>query len=131
MSEKLGMIAYGENSQEVFLGYSVTQHKNISEATAQAIDAEIKRIIDGAYEKAKKILTDNIEELHRLAQGLLEYETLTGDEIRMVLRGEKIIRKSPEEQAAETRRASVPPAVVPAPAAPPPGPGLGPAPLPG
>jgi len=108
MSEKLGMIAYGDNSQEVFLGHSVTQNKNVSEATAREIDGEIKDIIDRAYSKARRILTENIEELHRLARGLLEHETLTGDEIRTVLRGEPVIRKVVDEPAPESRRASVP-----------------------
>ncbi len=128
MSDKLGMIAYGDNSQEVFLGHSVTQNKNVSEVTAREIDAEIKAFIDGAYAKAKQILTDNIEELHRLARGLLEYETLSGDEIRQVLRGEPVIKKVIDEPAPENRRASVPPAG--RPAAPPPT-GFGTAPQPG
>ena len=79
MSDKLGMIAYGDNSQEIFVGHSLTQNKNVSEATAREIDAEIKDIIDRAYSKAKRILTENVEELHRLARGLLEHETLSGD----------------------------------------------------
>jgi cell division protease FtsH len=128
MSDKLGMVAYGDNSQEVFLGHSVTQAKNVSEATAREIDAEIKAIIDGAYARAKQILTDNLEGLHRLAQGLLEYETLSGDEIRTVLRGEPVIRKVVDEPAPETRRASVPSAGRPLPQ-PPSGPA--PAPQPG
>ncbi len=129
MSEKLGMIAYGDNSQEVFLGHSVTQAKNVSEATAREIDAEIKDIIDRAYAKAKRILTDKIEELHRLARGLLEHETLSGDEIRTILRGEKVIRTVVDEPAPENRRASVPTTARPAPV--PPAGGLGAAPLPG
>jgi len=108
MSEKLGMIAYGDNSQEVFLGHSVTQNKNVSEATAREIDGEIKDIIDRAYAKARRLLTENVEELHRLARGLLEHETLSGDEIRTVLRGEPVIRKVVDEPAPESRRASVP-----------------------
>ena len=127
MSDKLGMIAYGDNSQEVFLGHSVTQNKNVSEATAREIDAEIKAIIDTAYAKARKILTDNLDELHLLARGLLEYETLSGEEIRTVLRGEPVIRKVVDEPAPESRRASVPHAGRPV-ARPP---GLGPAPQPG
>ncbi|MBV9749312.1 MAG: cell division protein FtsH, partial [Acetobacteraceae bacterium] len=103
----LGMIAYGDNSQEVFLGHSVTQSKNVSEGTAREIESEVKRIIDEAYSRAKRILTDNVEELHRLARGLLEYETLTGEEIKQVLRGEPVIRKVVDEPAPE-RRASVP-----------------------
>jgi cell division protease FtsH len=108
MSTKLGMIAYGDNSQEVFLGHSVTQNKNVSESTAQEIDREIKAIIDNAYVKARSILTENIDGLHRLAQGLLEYETLSLDEIRQVLRGEPVIKKIVDDPAPETRRASVP-----------------------
>ncbi len=130
MSDKLGMIAYGDNSQEVFLGHSVTQSKNVSEATAREIDAEIKEIIDTAYGKARHILTENIEELHRLARGLLEHETLSGDEIRTVLRGEPVIRKVVDEPAPENRRASVPTTTRPNPAPPTAG-GLGPAPQPG
>ncbi len=130
LSDKLGMIAYGDNSQEVFLGHSVTQNKNVSEATAREIDAEIKDIIDRAYAKAKRILTENVEELHRLARGLLEHETLSGDEIRTVLRGEPVIRKVVDEPAPESRRASVPTAGRPASPTPPAG-GLGPAPQPG
>ena len=102
MSEGLGMIAYGDNSQEVFLGHSVTQNKNVSEVTAREIDAEIKGIIDRAYSRSKTILTENIEQLHRLARGLLEHETLSGDEIRTVLRGDPVIKKVVDEPAPET-----------------------------
>ena len=128
MSDKLGMIAYGDNSQEVFLGHSVTQNKNVSEATAREIDGEIKGIIDRAYAKARRLLTENVEELHRLARGLLEHETLSGDEIRTVLRGEPVIRKVVDEPAPESRRASVPTAG--RPVVPPAG-GAAPAPQPG
>ena len=129
MSDKLGMIAYGDNSQEVFLGHSVTQNKNVSEATAREIDGEIKAIIDKAYAKARRILSENVEELHRVARGLLEHETLSGDEIRTVLRGEPVIRKVVDEPAVENRRASVPTAG--RPAAPPSAGGAAPAPQPG
>jgi cell division protease FtsH len=125
MSEKLGMIAYGDNSQEVFLGHSVTQNKNVSEATAQEIDREIKAIIDNAYNRARTILSENIHELHAIAQGLLEYETLSGDEIRQVIRGEPVIKKIVDEPAPETRRASVPTTSKPSPL--PPGLGAAPA----
>ncbi len=128
MSDKLGMIAYGDNSQEVFLGHSVTQNKNVSELTARDIDGEIKLFIDTAYSNAKSLITERLEELHRLARGLLEYETLSGDEIRTVLRGEPVIRKVVDEPAADARRASVPTAT--RPMVPPTG-GLGPAPQPG
>jgi cell division protease FtsH len=128
MSEKLGMISYGDNSQEVFLGHSVTQNKNVSEVTAREIDTEVKGLIDRAYAHATQILTDHLDELHRLARGLLEYETLSGDEIRIVLRGEPVIRKVVDDPAPESRRASVPTT---RPAAPPPPGGLGAAPQPG
>jgi cell division protease FtsH len=128
MSETLGMIAYGDNSQELFLGHSVQQNKSVSEHTAQSIDREIKTIIDTAYAKAKAVLTEHLDELNRLARGLLEYETLSGDEIRQVLRGEPVIRRVVDEPAPEQRRASVPttsskPSAMP--------PGLDPAPQPG
>jgi cell division protease FtsH len=107
MSDALGMIAYADNSQEVFLGHVVTQTKNVSEATAQKIDAEIRAIIDEAYARAKAILSEHIDELHLLAKGLLEHETLTGEEIRQVIRGEPITRARPDD-AVNTGRGSVP-----------------------
>jgi cell division protease FtsH len=116
MSDKLGMIAYGDNGQEVFLGHSVTQHKNVSEATAREIDNEIKSIIDAAYAKARKLLTENIGALHAIARALLEFETLSGDEVRGVLRGEPVVRKPVEDVVPpENRRASVPAAGRPVP----------------
>ena len=108
MSEKIGMISYGDNGQEVFLGHSVTQNKNVSEVTAREIDTEIKSIIDTAYVKARAILSENVEDLHRIARGLLEYETLSGEELRTVMRGEPVIKKVNDEPAPESRRASVP-----------------------
>jgi len=72
MSDRLGMVAYGDNSQEVFLGHSVTQTKNVSEETARLIDAEIRGIIDGAYARAKQILTDNREQLDRISKILAQ-----------------------------------------------------------
>jgi cell division protease FtsH len=110
MSEKLGMIHYGANQEEVFLGHSVTQSKNMSESTATTIDAEIKKLVQGGYDKAKKVLTDHLDELHKVAQGLLEYEMLSGEEIKAILRGEKIIRKDEDDgaAAASTPTSSVP-----------------------
>jgi cell division protease FtsH len=131
MSEKLGMISYGDNSQEVFLGHSVTQNKNVSEATAREIEAEVKAMIDAGYNRAKEILVEHIEELHMLANGLLEYETLSGAEVRQILRGEKITRTVVDEPAPDNRRASVPSTGGFRPDPAPPGGGLGPAPMPG
>lgn len=127
MSEKLGMIAYGSNDQEVFLGHSVTQSKNVSEATAREIDAEIRNIIDDSYARAKHTLQTHIEELHALAKGLLEHETLSGDEIRLVIRGEPVVRNRPDEPT-PAGRGSVPSSGRPRPGG---GPGLNPAPQPG
>ncbi|HTT99591.1 MAG TPA: ATP-dependent zinc metalloprotease FtsH, partial [Rhizomicrobium sp.] len=101
LSDALGPIEYGENQEEVFLGHSVSRTQNISEATAQKIDAEIRRIIDECYSKAKQILTDKRSDLNVLARGLLEYETLTGDEIVALLKGIAPVRtpyEDPEPQ---------------------------------
>ena len=81
LSKELGPILYGENEEEVFLGRSVARQQNMSEETARKVDAEIKRFVDMGYERAKKILNDKIEDLHKLAKALLVYETLTGTEI--------------------------------------------------
>jgi cell division protease FtsH len=103
MSDELGPIAYAENQEEVFLGHSVSRTQNVSEATAQKIDAEIHRIIDDCYSRAKKILTDNINDLNVLARGLLEYETLTGDEIIALLKGIPPVRTPYEEPTLPAR----------------------------
>jgi cell division protease FtsH len=97
MSDELGPLAYAENQEEVFLGHSVSRTQNISEATAQKIDQEIHRIIDDCYKRANEILTTRIDELHTLAKGLLEYETLTGDEIVGLLKGVLPVRTPYEE----------------------------------
>lgn len=103
MSDTLGPVLYAENSGEVFLGKSVTQNKNISEDTAKLVDAEIKRLVITAYEQAKKMLQDKQKEWETLAQALIEYETLTGDEIKQVINGEKI-DKSAEAPVSEEKR---------------------------
>ena len=87
MSETLGKIRYNNDSEEVFLGHSVAQSKNISDATAKLIDEEIRKIVDEAEKNCRKILTDNVDELHIIAKGLLEYETLTGEEIKDLIKG--------------------------------------------
>lgn len=92
MSEKLGPLTYGEPTQEVFLGHSVTQHKNISEETSRIIDQEVRRIIDLAYKTAKSILEKHLDGLHILAKALLEYESITGKEIHILLDGKPLKR---------------------------------------
>ncbi len=91
-SDELGQVSYGENQQEVFLGHSVTQQKNVSESTAQKIDLEVRRLIDEAYDVATKILTKKKKDWEALAQGLLEYETLSGSEIADIIAGRKPAR---------------------------------------
>lgn len=92
MSDVLGPVMYVENSNEVFLGRSVTQNQNMSEETARLVDSEIKRLVTDAHKEAEKILKENDAELETLAQALMEYETLTGEEIKEVLAGKKIDR---------------------------------------
>ena len=82
MSNELGPLSYGENEDEVFLGRSITRQQNMSEETAKKVDAEVKKIVDAGYQRAKKILSTKIEDLHKLAKALLAYETLSGDEIK-------------------------------------------------
>jgi cell division protease FtsH len=96
-SDQLGRVAYGENQQEVFLGHSVAQQKNVSEATAQKIDIEIRRLIDEAYDTATKILTKKKKDWETLAQGLLEFETLTGHEITDLIAGKKPSRDAGDD----------------------------------
>jgi cell division protease FtsH len=110
MSEKLGRVRYQANEQEVFLGHAVTQTQNVSEATAQLIDLEVRRLIEEAEGRAHQILTDHLEDLHLIAKALLEYETLSNDEIGTILRGEKIVRDDTggAGPADRRRRASVP-----------------------
>jgi cell division protease FtsH len=125
-SDELGPIEFGENQEEVFLGHSVARTQNVSEATAQKIDQEIRKIIDTCYQRAREILTTRINDLHTLAKGLLEYETLTGDEIVALLKGIPPVRAPYEEP--EPQRGQGP--SVPA-AGRPRGPGILPEPQPG
>ncbi len=92
MSDALGPLQYAEPEEEVFLGYSVNRQRQMSNETAQAIDAEIRKIVEDGYSRAKTVLTENSDQLESLAQALLEYETLSGDEIKKVLAGENIDR---------------------------------------
>ena len=80
-SDELGTVAYGDNQEEVFLGMSMGRTQNVSEATAQKIDAEVRRLVEEGYETARRILTEKKADFEMLAKALLEFETLTGDEI--------------------------------------------------
>jgi len=92
MSEVLGPLRYSANEQEVFLGHSVTQRQNISEQTAKLIDEEIRRIVTDGEKLARKTLTENRDKLELLGKALIEFETLSGDEVMKLLRGEKLER---------------------------------------
>ncbi len=89
MSEEMGPVEYGENQEEVFLGRSVTQTQSVSEAVAQKIDKEIRKLVDEGYNHARKVLTEKIDDLHKIAKALLTYETLTGDEIEDIINKNK------------------------------------------
>jgi len=111
MSDKLGRVRYQANEQEVFLGHAVTQTQNVSEATAQIIDQEVRRLIEEAEAHAKRILTEHLDDLHMIAKALLEYETLSNDEIGQILRGEPVVRDDTGGAGSghdRRRRASVP-----------------------
>jgi cell division protease FtsH len=108
-SEKLGALRYSDNEEEVFLGHSVTQHKSVSDATAKLIDDEVRRLIDTSEKKALEILREQREGLNAVAKALLEYETLTGDEVNALLRGESIVRPDPDDMPKDgNRKSSVP-----------------------
>ena len=92
MSDDLGPLAFGENQEEVFLGHSVARNQNMSEETARRIDAEVTRLVKEGHEEATRILTEKRDQLEIIGQGLLEYETLSGDEIKALLNGQKPTR---------------------------------------
>ena len=107
MSKELGTIAYGENEEEVFLGRSVTKQQNMSEETAKKVDLEVKKIVDKGYERAKNILTEKIDDLHKLAKALLIYETLSGDEIRdLILKDIKPSRSFKDDHEEDNKETS-------------------------
>jgi cell division protease FtsH len=108
MSDKLGRVRYSANEQEVFLGHSVTQSKNVSEGTAQVIDEEVRRLIQTGEAQAKNILKRKREDLHTLANALLEYETLSGEDVAQVLKGKKLDRDEPPSRPADHGAPTVP-----------------------
>ncbi|HMK91236.1 MAG TPA: AAA family ATPase, partial [Methylocystis sp.] len=111
-SDKLGTVAYADPQQEQFLGYSLGRTQTLSEATQQTIDSEVRRLVADAYETAKRILTEKREDLETLAKGLLEYETLSGEEIVALLKGVQPLR---EETSPPAPPASQPPRASPVP----------------
>jgi cell division protease FtsH len=89
LSDRMGPLAYSEDEGEVFLGRSVTQHKNMSDETAHAIDEEIRRVIDDNYDRAKTLLTENLDKLHLMAEALIQYETIDSKQIDEIMQGRK------------------------------------------
>jgi cell division protease FtsH len=112
-SDELGLVAYGENQEEVFLGMSVGRQQNISESTAQKIDSEVRRLVDEGYQAARKIITDQNVAFTTVAEALLEFETLTGDEIKDLIAGKRPVREPTDEPPAS--RPSVVPSSKPRP----------------
>src|SRR5437870_12120425 len=94
LSQTLGTVAYGKNQDEVFLGYQVSRQQNVSEETSRKIDGEIRRLVEAGYAEAQHVLEDKRPDLETLAKGLLEFETLTGEEIKDLLAGKRPVRES-------------------------------------
>jgi cell division protease FtsH len=90
MSERLGPLTFGSKEEYIFLGKEISQHRDYSEKTAIAIDEEVRSLVEGAYNRARQLLTDNVDKLHVLAMALLEREVLDGEQVEKVLRGEKL-----------------------------------------
>jgi cell division protease FtsH len=107
-SDELGTVSYGDNQEEVFLGHSVARTQNVSPETMMKIDAEVRRLVKGGEDEARRILTERLEDLHKLAKALLEFETLSGDEISNVLKGVMPNRDEPEQKRPSGPSASVP-----------------------
>jgi len=106
MSDLLGPLAYGENEEEVFLGRSVTKQQNMSEETVKKIDSEVKKIVDTGYKRAQQILTEKIDDLHKLAKALLMYETLSGDEISDLILKNKAPERNEDQDLTEEEKSS-------------------------
>ncbi len=107
-SDALGTVSYGDNQEEVFLGHSVARTQNVSEETARKIDEEVRRLVQGGLDDARRILTERLEDLHTLAKALLEYETLSGDEIINVMAGTPPIRDDLDTKKPSGPKVAVP-----------------------
>jgi cell division protease FtsH len=108
MSNELGPLSYGANQDEVFLGRQIARHEHMSEETAKKVDAEVKKIVDAGYQKAKKILTEKLSDLHKLAKALLIYETLSGEEIKdLVLKDIQPKRSKDEKNKSKEESSSL------------------------
>jgi cell division protease FtsH len=117
MSDEMGTMVYGENEGEVFLGRSITTHKNVSEATLQKVDQEIRKIIDGQFSLAKKLILDNRDKVEAMAKALLEWETIDADQINDIMAGEPPRPPKPTQAPQQPPQTGTPGAPEPAPAA--------------
>ena len=95
MSEKMGMVEYGEHEDYVFLGRDISRARDYSEATAEQIDREVRKLIDDAYDTAKNTLIENRDKLEMIAKALLEYETLDGAQINEIIEHGRLINPPP------------------------------------
>jgi len=108
MSKDLGPLQYGDNEDEVFLGRQIARQQHMSEETAKKVDEEVKKIVDAGYQRARKILTEKIEDLHKLAKALLTYETLSGEEIKeLILKNNQPLRKKDEDEVTQKESSSL------------------------
>jgi cell division protease FtsH len=99
MSDALGPMVYGENEGEVFLGRSITTHKNVSEVTMQKVDQEIRRIIDEQYALARRLIEENSDKVEAMAKGLLEWETLDADQLNDIMEGKAPRQPKPTQSS--------------------------------
>jgi cell division protease FtsH len=117
MSDAMGPMVYGENEGEVFLGRSITTHKNVSEVTMQKVDAEIRKIIDEQYGLAKKLILDNRDKVEAMAKALLELETIDAEQIQDIMDGRPPRPPKPTQAPQQPPQAGAPGAAAPAPVA--------------
>jgi len=99
MSEKMGPLAFGKKEEQIFLGREMSRHTDYSEETARDIDSEVRRFVTAGYDKAKEICSQHKDQIERLAQALLEHESLTADNIDQVMRGETIVMSKKKDSS--------------------------------
>ena len=117
MSDELGTMVYAENEGEVFLGRSITTHKNVSEATLQKVDSEIRKIIDQQYTLARRLIEENRDKVEAMARALLEWETLDADQVGDIMAGKPPRPPKPAQAPQQPPQTGTPGAPEPAPAA--------------
>jgi cell division protease FtsH len=108
MSDVLGRLRYSDTEEQIFLGRSFAQTRSVSDDTARIIDGEVRRIIEEAENRARQVLTEHLDDLHAVAEALLEHETMSGDEVRAVLAGQPIVRNNPADDDRPAGHGTVP-----------------------